>query len=278
MPAYFPESPEFQRLAAGANDVSLPRIALEIARDAYPDIDIEAYLARIAELAARAKVRFRPGSKVRDILGQINWVLFVELGLRANQDDYYDPRNSYLNEVLDRGLGIPISLSVVYWAVAEQLGVPLGGANLPVHFMLRFDDEGATWFVDPFDGGAIHTRETCQRKLAAMVQQPVVISDEHAAPCTKRVVVMRILRNLKAIYGRLHDVPALLPVQRRLTALSPDDPTELRDLGVLYSQTNSLSEALDALQAYLKIAANADDAPEINALVKAIRRQMAAWN
>src|ERR1700690_482855 len=122
VPSRFTDSPEFQRLVAGANQVHLARIALEIARDAHPDLDIESYLQRIEELADRARERCRPGSRVREILGQINWVLFVEVGLRANEEDYYDPRNSYLSDVLDRGLGIPISLSVVYWAVAERLG------------------------------------------------------------------------------------------------------------------------------------------------------------
>ena len=101
----FPDSPEFGRLVAGAPDVHLARVALEIARDAHPALDIESYLEKIQRLADRTRDRCRPGSKVRDILGQLNWVLFVEAGLRANEDDYYDPRNSYLNEVLDRGSG-----------------------------------------------------------------------------------------------------------------------------------------------------------------------------
>ena len=154
VPSRFPDSPEFQRLVAGADDVHLARIALEIARDAHPDLDIESYLAKIRRTCGASPRPLPPGSKVRDILGQINWVLFVEAGLRANEEDYYDPRNSYLNEVLDRGLGIPISLSVVYWAVGERLGLALAGANLPVHFMLRFEEDGLTWFVDPFHAGA----------------------------------------------------------------------------------------------------------------------------
>jgi regulator of sirC expression with transglutaminase-like and TPR domain len=278
VPSRFPDSPEFQRLVAGATQVHLARIALEIARDAHPDLDIESYLQKIEELADRARERCRPGCRVWEILGQINWVLFVEAGLRANEEDYYDPRNSYLSDVLDRGLGIPISLSVVYWAVAERLGVALGGANLPVHFMLRFEDEGVTWFVDPFHAGAIYNRENCQRRLSELVQQPVVLSDALAAPCAVRVVVVRMLRNLKAIYGNLQDVGSLLPVQRRLAALSQDEPKELRDLGLLYAQTNRLGEALDPLQAYLDTAPLADDVKEIRALVEAIRRQIARWN
>jgi regulator of sirC expression with transglutaminase-like and TPR domain len=278
VPSRFPNSPEFQRLVAGADEVHLERIALEIARDAHPDLDIELYICKIQELAERARARCRPGSNVRDILGQINWVLFVEAGLRANEEDYYDPRNSYLNEVLDRGLGIPISLSVVYWAVADRLGLALSGANLPVHFMLRFEEDGRIWFVDPFHGGAIYNRENCQQRLSDIVQQPVLLSDSLAAPCPIRIVVMRMLRNLKAIYGSLQDVSSLLSVQRRLAAISQDEPNELRDLGLLCAQTNRLGEALDPLQAYLEAAPSADDVNEISALVEAIRRQMARWN
>ena len=160
----FPDSPEFGRLVGGAANVHLARVALEIASDAHPALDIESYLEKIRTLADRTRDRCRPGSKVRDILGQLNWVLFVEAGLRANEEDYYDPRNSYLNEVLDRGLGIPISLSLVYWAVGEQLGVALAGADLPLHFMLRFEEDGRIWFVDPFRGGAIYNRENCALK------------------------------------------------------------------------------------------------------------------
>src|SRR5262249_52875785 len=139
------ESPEFRRLAAGERPVSLARIALEIATDAYPDLNVEAYLARITELTERVRPRCPRSASVRDILGQINWVLFVEEELRGNHEEYSAPRDRYLNDVLDRRLGIPISLSVLYWAVAEPLGLAVGGANLPSHFMLRVEDGGGTW-------------------------------------------------------------------------------------------------------------------------------------
>jgi regulator of sirC expression with transglutaminase-like and TPR domain len=265
-------------LADGASDVHLARIALEIARDVRPDLDIERYLARIEELAEQARERCRPGSKVRDMLGQVNWVLYVEMGFQANRDDYYDPRNSYLNEVLDRRLGIPISLSVLYWSVAERLGICMGGANLPAHFMLRFEDEGLVWFVDPFHAGAIYTRENCERRLSEIIQQPVTLTESLAAPCAIAVVVARMLRNLKAIYGRTQDVGSLLPVQRRLTALHWHDPNEMRDLGLLCAQSNRLGEALDSLNAYLNMSPRAQDAKEIQAVVEAICRQIATWN
>jgi regulator of sirC expression with transglutaminase-like and TPR domain len=274
----FPDSPEFKRLAAGADRVHLARIALEIARDAHPDLDVESYLEKIDDLARRVRHRCQPGYTTRDILGQINSVLFVDAGLRANEEDYYDPRNSYLNQVLDRGLGIPISLSIVYWAIAERSGLALYGVNLPVHFMLRFDDQGLTWFVDPFHAGAIYTRENCQERLSEIIQRPIVLTDSLASPCAIRVVVARMLRNLKAIYGRLQDVQSLLPVQRRLAALSQDEPGELRDLGLLCAQTNRLAEALDSLQSYLDAAPVADDVAEIRVLIESLRRQIAKWN
>ena len=129
--------------------------------------------------------------------------------------------------------------------------MPLAGANLPLHFMLRFEEDGRIWFVDPFRGGAIYNRENCARKLSDIVQQPVVLTDSLAEPCAIRVVIARMLRNLKVVYGRRQEVALLLQVQRRLAALVTEDPAELRDLGLLYAQSNHLGEAIDPLQAYL---------------------------
>lgn len=277
-PDPFAESPEFQRLAGGEAPVDLARIALEIAADAYPSLDIEAYLARIAALAERVRPRCRRGASTRDILGQINWVLFVEEELRGNEDEYHDPRNSYLNEVLDRRLGIPISLSVLYRAVAEPLGLSVAGANLPAHFMLRVDDADQTWFVDPFRSGTVMSREACRRRLSEILQQPVDLTDETAAPCPIAAVVSRMLRNLKAIHLRAEDLPSLLPVQRRLAALNPTDADEVRDLGVLCLRAERPGEAVDPLRSFLAAAPNDARAPELSALLDAARRRLAEWN
>ena len=198
----FADSPEFRRLLAGNDQVNLARVALEIGRDAYPEIEIEAYLEKIQSFADRARSRFKAGSSVREILGQINWVLFVEEEFRGNREDYYDPRNSYLNEVLDRGLGIPITLSLVYWAVAERLGLAMAGVDLPLHFMLRVDDRGQPWFVDPFHGGAVYDRRGCEQKLSEIAEREVTLPDAAIEPCSSRVLISRMLRNLKVIYGR----------------------------------------------------------------------------
>jgi regulator of sirC expression with transglutaminase-like and TPR domain len=274
----FADSPEFQRLLADDGPVHLARIALEIARDAYPDLEIEPYLGRIRVLADRVRLRCPRGSKVRDILGQINWVLFVEEEMRGNGEDYYDPRNSYLNEVLDRRLGIPISLSVLYQAVAEPLGLSMAGVNLPAHFMLRVDDGEQTWFVDPYDSGNAMSRAACQRKLSDILQQPVDLTDAMAAACPVAVVVTRMLRNVKAIYLNANDIPSALPVQRRLAALNPRDSQEVQDMGVLCLNADRPGEAIDPLQAYLATAPDSAKAQEIRALLEVARRRVAQSN
>ena len=274
----FAHSPEFQRLLAGEGSIHLARVALEIACDAYPELEIAPYLSRIQELADRVRPRCPHGAKVRDILGQINWVLFVEEELRGNGEDYYDPRNSYLNEVLDRRLGIPISLSVLYLAVAERLGLTMAGVNLPAQFMLRVNDGEQTWFVDAFQEGTVLSREACARRVCELLQQPLVLTEAMTAACSIAVIVTRMLRNLKAIYLKAEDIPSALPVQRRLTALNPHEPEEVHDLGVLCLNADRPGEAIDPLQDYLATSTESDKSQEIQALLEAARRQVARTN
>jgi regulator of sirC expression with transglutaminase-like and TPR domain len=265
-------------LIRGDADVELARIALEIARDTYPALEIDAYLLRLRSFAERTRARCPPHATLRDIIGEINWVLFEEEGLRGNEADYYDPRNSYLNEVLDRRLGIPISLSILYRSVANQLGLSIAGVSLPLHFMLRIEGDGQTWFVDPFHAGAVYDRAACERKLAEIAHRPVTLTDSETAPCSIEAVVTRMLRNLKAIYANSGNLAALLPVQRRLAAVSRHDAIELRDLGLLCTRTDRFGEAIDALQAYLDAAPRADDVQDISSLLASVRRKLARWN
>jgi regulator of sirC expression with transglutaminase-like and TPR domain len=277
-PRPFDDSPEFRRLAAGDQPVDLARVALEIAADAYPGLEVEAYLARLAELADRVRPRCPRGAAIRDVIGQINWVLFVEEELRGNKEEYYDPRNSYLNEVLDRRLGIPISLSVIYLSVAQGLGLAAAGVNFPSHFMIRVEDKGRLWFVDPFHSGAVMNREMCRRRLSEILQQPVDLDDELAAPCPAATIVTRLLRNLKTIHLQAEDVASVLPVQRRLAALNPGDADEVRDLGVICLKAERPGEAVDPLQAFLRSAPSDGKAPEIASLLATARRRLAEWN
>ena len=274
----FADSPEFRRLIAGERPVATARIALEIAADAYPGLDVDAYLARIAAIAGRVRERCPRSASVRDVLGQINWALFVEEELRGNEEDYYDPRNSYLNEVLDRRLGIPISLSTIYAAVAGPLGLEIAGVNLPAHFMLRVEDGDRTWFVDPFDAGAVMARAECERRISERLGQPVEFDDEMVRPCDESTLITRMLRNLKVIYLRMEDVASVLPIQRRLAALNPLDAVEVRDLGVIALKAERPGDVIEPLQSFLEAATTDPLAPEIAALLQAARHRLAEWN
>jgi regulator of sirC expression with transglutaminase-like and TPR domain len=276
--APFAESPEFQRLLRGEPRSDPVRIALEIARDAYPGLDIDHYLGKIDALAERVRDRCASRSKPWSVLGQINWVLFVEEGFQGNSEDYYDPRNSYLNEVIDRKTGIPITLSVLYATIAARVGLEMAGVNLPAHFMLRVGSGEATIFVDPFHSGAVLDRKGCERKISQIVGQPIALPELQLAPCGTDLVIARMLRNLKTIYVEQHDYMAALPVLRRLAALSPGNPHEQRDLGMLCLRLDRPAEAIAPLEAYLAARPQAPDADAVRPLLHAARHDMALRN
>lgn len=274
----FADSPEFQRLLAGDEDADLTRIALEVARDVYPNLDTHSYLARIDLLADRVRDRCPQGARVRHILGQINWVLFLEEGFEGNTEEYYDPRNSYLNEVLDRKLGIPLSLSVLYMALADRIGLQMAGVNLPGHFVVRTGWGNATLFVDPYHQGMLLDRAGCMKRTQEVTGEPVELAEHQLAPCSTATVVTRMLRNLKAVYLREAEFESSIKVQRRLVALTGGHPLERRDLGVVCLHTQRAGEAINHLQAYLNAKPKADDVRTVAAMLRAARRDVAAWN
>ncbi len=278
MRSTFPPSPEFERVLRGETRFSRDRVALEIARDAYPDLQIDAYVEHIDRLAQRIRERRRSGAPASATLRQINWVLFIEEGYTGNQENYYDPRNSRLNEVIDRKTGIPISLSILYWSLADRLDVGLSAANLPAHFMLRIDDADRPLFVDPFNAGEVLDLDACERRLSQITGGAVRLSEAQIAPCSFRAVVSRMLRNLKAIHLGEEDYPSAHQVQRRLTALAGDEPLEQRDLGMICLQLDRPGEAIDPLAAYLRSRPEADDAPAVRDLLTTARGLVARWN
>ena len=271
----FVDSPEFRRLLDGEPAPDIARIALEIARDAYPELDPEPYLERLEILADRVRDRCAMSDPPRNVLGRINWLLFVEEGFKGNTEDYYDPRNSYLNDVLDRKLGIPISLSLVYWRLAERLGLEVSGMNLPAHFMLRVGQGEDAIFIDPFHQVALLDRAGCEERLTQLVGRPIALSEDQISPCRPEQVVTRLLRNLAAIHLQHDDYPAAIPVQRRLAALNFD---EMRDLGMLYLRVNRPDQAITPLQTYLDTHSEAPDSDELRRLLQAARREVSRWN
>ncbi len=274
----FPDSPEFGRLLDGGESVHLGRVALEIAADAYPGLNIDLYLKRIDGLVDRTRARCGAKAKAHDIVQQINWTLFVEEGMKGNREHYFDPRNSYLHEVLDRKLGVPVSLSILYLTLAEQLGLRLEPVNFPSHLMLRVDEGTQGWFVDPYESGAVMDQEKCEKKRSMLALESLSSRDPLSTRMSEAEVVTRLLRGLKATYWNAHDVDSAILVQQRLAALNHRDPYELRDLGVMYVQADRLVEAIDPLESYILAATSAEEVRKFSALLAAVRHQVIQMN
>ncbi len=274
----FARDAEFRRLLQGDDDVDLVRINLEIARDSYPELDEAGVLDRIEVLSDRIRDRCSPGGGVRSTIGQINWVLYVEEGFRGNDEEYFDPRNSYLNEVIGRKRGLPIALSVFYRDVARRVGLALDCVNLPMHFALRVAGGDTPLFVDPYHEGRLLGLDDCERFLGGLAQREIRLSSEEVAACDASVTVARMLRNLKANYLERKDFASALPVVRRLAALRRDDLLEQRDWGMISLQADRPGEALDPLGRYVDGRPDAPDAHAIRALLKTARREVALRN
>lgn len=194
----------FRELARTPNGrVDLGRAALEVARVEHADLDVDGEVARLEALAAR--VRATPARGTQAGLEHLVRFLFEEEGFRGNDKEYYDPRNSCLNDVLDRRLGIPITLSVLTMEVGRRVGVDIDGVGLPGHFIVGARVGARRVFLDPFNGGTVLTPEGAEAVAARAVGRPVKLEEAHWAPCSKHQIVVRMLRNLKGIYAKRED-------------------------------------------------------------------------
>lgn len=220
---------EFTALVSGADGaIPLDRAALLIALARYPELDVASQLRLLDGLARGAA----------DVMGQdrdplyacnaLSQFLFDEAGFRGNDEDYYDPRNSYLNEVLDRRTGIPISLSLLYMEVGRRLGIPLAGIGMPGHFLVRHL-EVEDLFIDPYYGGILLSQQEAAGRLQQVTGGGTLWRPEHLAPVDHRSFLARMLRNLKVIYLQRQDYDQALGVLDLLVALLPGDETERRD-------------------------------------------------
>lgn len=281
--------------ASNAPGTELADSALAIARIEYPQLDAPAYLSRLDRMGDAARRRIErqvdetgDGSTLSCIKG-LNSYLFDDQRFVGNRDRYEDPRNSCLNEVLDKRTGIPITLSVVYLEVGRRAGLRVDGVNFPGHFLVRVPentDRGySRLIIDPFHGGTTLSEHDCRLLLKKHVGSEVAFSKSLLAPATRSQIIVRILLNLKRIYVNMRSFPQARDITGLLLAVTPSAINELRDRGLLAYHLNDLSGALRDLQTYLKIAGMGEvdeDAREehqqIWEHVKALRRRVAALN
>jgi regulator of sirC expression with transglutaminase-like and TPR domain len=267
----------FAALVADAETVDLAEAALLIARDDRPELDPRPYLATLDAWGARVRDRLTPPFSAPSAARALREVLFDEKGLRGNADDYYDPRNSFLNEVLDRRTGIPISLSAVYMEVGRRAGILVEGLGLPGHFIVRVGGTPGV-LLDPFFGGTELSEEQCQDRLDRVFGRKARVDAALLAACDTRTILARMLRNLKIIYGKRDDLTRAVRVCDRLLELDPGQAEERRDRGLLYGALGCYGLAADDLETYVRQAPRADDAAEVAARAAELRRLAARLN
>jgi regulator of sirC expression with transglutaminase-like and TPR domain len=267
----------FSRLVSGPDDaVDLAEASLLIARREYPDLDVPRYVEELDRMGrdARERLRRRPDEGVL----ALNGYLFGEEGFRGNTEDYYDPRNSFLNEVIDRRTGIPITLSMVYMEVGRRAGLDVSGIGLPGHFLVRTEVGGGAVLVDPFHGGAVLSEADCQKRLDRVFEGRLRLDAGMLAPCGRKAILARMLRNLKAIYVKGDDYPRALRTIEMLLALEPGSAEELRDRGLLHAAFDCYGLAADDLEAYLALAPAAPEAAALAVKLAEMRGRAARLN
>jgi regulator of sirC expression with transglutaminase-like and TPR domain len=256
----------------------LAEAALLLAVDEYPDLELEPHLAYLGELAGRVRQRL-PGSAPPASAGlaALCGVLFEEEGFRGNKEDYDDPRNSYLNEVLDRRIGLPITLSVVTIEVARRAGLPVSGVGFPGHFLTRYEDPTEPRFLDPFHQGRERSREELRRQWP-QVAGGSAWSEKALNTLPDERILIRILNNLKAAYARRHEFGRAVLVEEKLALLDPATAAHERDLGYLHFANREPGRAIGCLEAYLKRAPDAPDREQVLQNLRAISASLSRWN
>jgi regulator of sirC expression with transglutaminase-like and TPR domain len=261
-------------------DISLAEAALLIAGHGYPDLNVAAYLSRIEELAHMLRLRIAEDESVPGRIAALNRFLFGDLGFAPNSEDYYDPRNSFLNEVLERRTGIPITLSVIYMELGRKIGLPLQGVSFPGHFLVKCAVPDGAVVLDPYSGGISLGVKDLQQRLREVRGGEVsrAIVAELLVSASNKEIIVRLLRNLKAVYLREHNLDKALPIMDWIIATVPEQAPELRDRGMIYQELECPRAALADFEAYLQRSPSCEDADDIRSRVIELQREAARLN
>lgn len=268
-------------VAGPEEDIDLMEAALVIAAHEYPGIDVNAYLARIDELAETLKRRLRGDISPADAIVALNRYLFEELGFSGNAADYYDPRNSYLNEVLDRRLGIPITLSLLCIEVGRRIGLALHGVSFPGHFLVKCVVRDGVVVLDPYARGASLSLDDLQQRLQALrggTAPPPDMVQHMLAAAGRKDILVRLLRNLKGNYLERRDPVRALAAADRIIELAPRAAEEYRDRAAIYLDLECFRAALSDFRDYLMLKPGADDAAVVQRRVVELQQIAARLN
>jgi len=260
-----------EELARSDAEMNLVRAALLVAKEEYPQLPVDLYLARLDQVAEEVKDRLANETAPLVVMNELVDTLFQRRGLAGNRKAYYDPRNSFLNDVLDRGLGIPLTLGIVLLETGWRLGLPLEGVNFPGHFLVRYHGDEVSLLLDPFDGGKVRFEDQAQELLDQVYGGVVRLQDAFLRTASKREMILRMLTNLKGLYAKTSDYARGLAAVERILMITPTAPAESRARGVLLARLGRHEEAAAQLEAYLRVAPTATDAPRVEAMVRDLR-------
>ncbi len=263
------------------DSLNLAEAALLIAVDEYPDLDVDNYLQRLDELAESVRSSLSEEAGLEETVVALNHYLFVDQGFTGNADDYYDPRNSFLNDVLDRKLGIPITLSILYMEIGHRLGLPFEGVSFPGHFLVKCATDEGDVVLDPFWGGMPLSEDDLRDRLEEACGKPQAVAAPLAAllgTAGKREILVRMLRNLKGVYQKREEFLKALAITNRILQVQPDLPEEIRDRGHLYERLECFRPAAADFSRYLVLAPTAEDASDVQYRLVELRHIVANIN
>jgi regulator of sirC expression with transglutaminase-like and TPR domain len=255
------------------DEIDLGRAAVAIATQEYPELKIDDCLSQLDALGQAVELRIGDEKNPYRIIAALNTVLFKELGFQGNRSEYYDPKNSFLNDVITRKKGIPISLSVIYMEVARRVGLSLAGVGFPGHFLVKYEDDAVEILIDVFNGGEIRAREDLERMLQQLYRGQVSYQAGFVATLSKRDILRRMLNNLKWIYLERGEPLKSLSVLDQLVILDPRAASEIRDRGLLYITLERYAQALEDLESYLRLAPAANDVEMVKAHIESVRQR-----
>ena len=256
--------------------IDLTEAALVIALEEYPSLQLDRYLDQIDEWGEAIRERIEGSPDIERIVAEINRFLFEQEGFHGEADDYYDPRNAYLNEVLDRHAGLPIALSILYIEISRRVGVEMAGVSLPGRFLVKVTGPWGELLIDPFDGGRVLTSLECQLILDRVYGGAVSLSEHHLRATTRHEVLARVLSHIKAIHQARGEADRVMADIDRLLMLDRDDPYELRDRGLVAMKLHRYEDAIGALEAYLARAPHADDRRRIEEQIRYLREWLSS--
>lgn len=271
----------WQRIADTPDaQIDLAEAALVIAAAEYPGLDIDAGLGQLDAMGETLRRRLRPDISATDTLLALNHYLFKELGFAGNTADYYDPRNSFLNEVLERRTGIPITISLVYMEVGRRAGLPLHGVSFPGHFLVKCAMRGGIAILDPYAGGASLSLDDLRERLATLQPDGPApeLSADMLVPAANREILARLLRNLKGIYLLRKDFARALMAADGIVSLAPQVAEEYRDRGAIYAELECFRAALGEFQRYLELKPGAADAGTVRQRIAQLQPLAARLN